>query len=200
MLLRKLFTLFPRNANKTSRNFKILGMSREIGGVNFSPDGIIQMGVASNQPTNMDIELFIGERLSKLGKNVPDFDIVKEEVRQILVKGAEGTFLWIGLLMQDLERSDLETAAEVRDFIPSVPSGLKPLYSRLLGDVDIKTRSFLCDVLRWILVARRPLSIRELSGVLDQKGSGALTPEMVLQGLLRRCRNFLRTTDGKQVV
>jgi hypothetical protein len=117
---------------------KLLGISREIGGVNFSPDAVVQMDVSSDQPKRLDLEIFINEKLSKLEKNIPDFDVVKEEVRQTLVKRAEGTFLWIDLLIRHLEQSDLETAEEVRGFVANIPSGIHSLYSWLLDDTGLK--------------------------------------------------------------
>jgi hypothetical protein len=41
VLLRKLFTLFPKQPPQTLRRLKLFGISREIGGVNFSPDEVI---------------------------------------------------------------------------------------------------------------------------------------------------------------
>jgi hypothetical protein len=101
--------------------------------------------------------------------------------------------------MQELEQSDLETAEKVRDFVSSVPSGLDPLYSRLLGEANNKTTSFLSDTLRWRLVAQRPLTIRELSGALGQQSSESLTAENILRGQLRQFRGFLQTVDGRHV-
>jgi hypothetical protein len=51
------------------------------------------MDLVSLQPTKLDLDLFIDEKLNKLEESIPDFSVVKEEVRTILVKRAEGTFL-----------------------------------------------------------------------------------------------------------
>lgn len=92
---------------------------------------------------------------------------LKEELAMDAAEKSEGMFLWIKLLYGRLSRSNSPT--RLRGIISSTPSGLDQAYERdlkmILG-LEEDDRHQALAILRWTLLARRPLTVRELCEAL----------------------------------
>jgi hypothetical protein len=119
-LLRKLSTLFSKKLPPSGKRFKLLVASRETTGTNFKPDYSIDLSFIGSFHINYDIDCFIDEKPRKLADTVGYFDNVRGDVQRTLIKRADGTFLRIGLLIQELEYSDASPAEEVNDLIKGI--------------------------------------------------------------------------------
>ena len=101
------------------------------------------------------------QELTKL-KSYPKH--LRNWVRKCLHKKAEDTFLWVALVCKEL--SEVEQW-KVRSLLKKIPTGLMPLYERMLNQVlhqkdknDIElSRRILCTV----TVAKRPLRLEEIA-------------------------------------
>jgi hypothetical protein len=113
------------------------------------------------------------------------------------LENAEGTFLWIGLMIRQLERA--ETIDEILDILEEVPTGLHNLYTQLLERIKPGPRSALHGMLCWILVARRILMTKELAATMDFSGKHGRTPDKILGGYLMQCHSFFHTITGDRV-
>jgi len=75
-----------------------------------------------------------------------------------------GTFLWVALAVQDLQDQHV-IAADMLDVLEEIPSGLKPLYDRIMKQINKLTSR---NLRRCILVlsraslAYRPLQLHEM--------------------------------------
>jgi hypothetical protein len=197
--LGKFDSIFPGHQEKPLRKFKLLVASRDSGGMPFEPDGSIQMDSINSMSTRVDISLFVDCKLGKLARSIENFHDIEQEVRQTLIKRADGTFLWIGLAIRELETSGTESAEDVVKMLEDIPKGLDHLYDRLLKRIRPQTSKVLLAILRWILVARRPMTISELTTALEMKDLKNLTAVKRLRDRVKECRNFLQTIPGDHV-
>jgi len=96
------------------------------------------------------IEIFIDFRVSRLPL-INDESALQEKVRGQLYAKATGTFLWVALVLAELE---LVESYDVLEVLDEMPPGLKPLYHRMTQQIDQLQRKDpgLCYhvLLRWL--------------------------------------------------
>lgn len=141
----------------------------------------------SEKETRMDVERYIFAEVAELKSegNLSDDNLL--EVQQALQAGANGTFLWVGFVADELKGRNWEKVQEV---LHRMPKGLGGVYQRLLQLVEDKER--LISMLQWIVLAARPLTVDELTAVTKTKASDALTPSDVMREQLASCGLLVR--------
>jgi hypothetical protein len=123
-------------------------------------------------------------------------DILRKQVRDELRRKANGTFLWVALVIQELENPEnLDPLVVVEE----APTGLHELYGRMLARIQqlpTKTadacRSLLCTV----VVAYRPLHLSEMGSLRRLAGRATVQSETVRQ-IVAMCGSFLTIRDGQ---
>ena len=135
------------------------------------------------------IEIFINFRVSQLPLINDDSDL-QETVRGQIYAKASGTFLWVALVLAELE---LVESWDVLDVLREMPSDLKRLYHRMIQQIDQLQRKDpeLCYyVLSTMILAYRPLHLLEL-------GSLSSLPKQISKSandiakVVRKCGSFL---------
>jgi hypothetical protein len=117
---------------------------------------------------------------------------LQQEVKDYLQLHADGTFLWVALVCQQLRKTLLWKTLSV---LKSFPSGLEPLYQRMMGEIrqlqkeSAETFDYCRRILGSITLALRPLHLTEL-GLL-----AGIEPELVedqasLEEIVGLCGNF----------
>ena len=86
-----------------------------------------------------------------------------EEVRQALVDGSNGMFLWVALLVDDLKKFTNSTHQAIRKALKMLPPDLAGVYTNILRKIRTKDQPVAQAVLRWVVWAVRPLTIPELT-------------------------------------
>jgi ankyrin repeat protein len=160
--------------------------------------------------TRRDVETYISERLAMLKKRLKLDREGEQNLRQVLVDGAEGMFLWAELAIKDLEKTYGLTAKTLTNRVRLFPSGLNALYDRMLKKIDGKcedadTVRLIRKIFTWIVLATRPLTLAELRIVLALQGDteylASLDPlQNITYDLLHLCGSFIeivRTDDTK---
>ncbi|RAH45696.1 uncharacterized protein BO95DRAFT_453201 [Aspergillus brunneoviolaceus CBS 621.78] len=109
----------------------------------------------SNADTADDVKRYI------TAKNLSDEMIA--QVRQALLAGADGTFLWLQGRSWD----------RINEIIHRMPKGLAG---------QINDKEALVPILQWVVLAARPLTIDELTAATDIKASDTLTAADVTKG------------------
>jgi hypothetical protein len=87
---------------------------------------------------------------------------LQDQVRSILRQKADGTFLWVAFVFEELQ--DV-LSGEVLDILEQVPSGLIPLYDRMMKQIQQLKRKYpeYCRlILSAVAVSYRPLHLLEL--------------------------------------
>ncbi|KAL7266091.1 hypothetical protein RUND412_011377, partial [Rhizina undulata] len=115
-----------------------------------------------------DIELFVETEVEKYistkrllsGEVRPE---LKQTIKDTLVQGADGMFLWVRLQIEHIRKEKSETA--VRNALQRLPKGLEATYSVLWAKIQEDTEDNRClaeRTLKWIICAKRPLRLREI--------------------------------------
>jgi ankyrin repeat protein len=116
-------------------------------------------------PTHLQLVLEeVDEHNEDMSTYVEKLDLEGEELAQMqrdIVAKANGIFLWVVLVVAILQK-DVERARfhAMKSRLREIPEGLPELFkSIILRDAEHKEEFLLC--LRWILYARRPLTLKE---------------------------------------
>lgn len=82
-------------------------------------------------------------------------------IKHALTEKAGGTFLYISLVVQDLAKAEIFSLVSKK--LQELPSNLNKVYDRILSKIDAECEEIAKSVLRWVAVARRPLTVDELA-------------------------------------
>jgi hypothetical protein len=141
------------------------------------------------------VDAYIDHRLSCL-ESLSEDDL-REQVREELRRKANGTFLWVALIVKELEKPESWDPLAV---VKEAPTGLYELYDCMIGQIQRLTtknaetcRSLLCTA----VVAYRPLNLAEIGSLRRLPGRAAVLPETVRK-IIAMCGSFL-TTRNEQV-
>lgn len=140
------------------------------------------------------VDVYINDKLSRL-ESLQD-DGLRDRVRDILQRKANGTFLWVALVVQELERPQSWDPLQV---VEEVPTDLYQLYDRMVNQIQqlSKRNSELCRlVLSIATVAYRPLHLAEIGGLCGLQGQiSALTKNV--RKIVAMCGSFLTVRDDQ---
>jgi hypothetical protein len=145
------------------------------------------------EAVSLAIGAYISNRIADL-KSLEEDDILRQYVQQTLQKKAEGTFLWVALVVRELQGVD---SWEVKQVVDDVPTGLDDMYARMIDQIEQeapRTRAFCYLVLSAATLAYRPLQLLELgavSGVPDEIAGKAKN----LVTIIKRSGSFLTVRD-----
>lgn len=110
-----------------------------------------------------DITAYIEQRVNK-SRLLSDHR-VRTQVTAALHKEARGIFLWVKLILQELEQQ--WTLAGVTATLQSLPLGMESLYNRILETLDHVLKDerirIASAIFGWIACAARPMSVDELT-------------------------------------
>lgn len=111
---------------------------------------------------NNDLSKFIDHRVQKLEsakKTWPQRLI--EDIRRSLNDKAGGTFLWVSLVSEDIEKA--RTAQMAKKKLQTLPSDLSEVYWRILTSIGPEYVDVAAFVLQWVVASRRPMTPLELA-------------------------------------
>jgi hypothetical protein len=140
------------------------------------------------------VEIFINHKVSQLTK-IKDNSTLQKQVRNQVRGKANGTFLWVALVLQELERVETWDILEV---LKEIPAGLQQLYDRMMRQIQhlkYSSATFCRLILSTTILAFRPLHLLEL-GILSglpEEVSNNLDGITKIIGL---CSSFLTVREG----
>ncbi|ERF71820.1 hypothetical protein EPUS_01735 [Endocarpon pusillum Z07020] len=112
-----------------------------------------------------DIRLYLQNEADCL----PISDLEKRQslIEKIISKSA-GCFLWIRVVLQELERAWSEQ--QIEDILDEVPPEMEPLYDRAVEIIsrNAQSKHIAHAILTWVLCAVRPLKTAELQDALER--------------------------------
>ena len=201
VLLRQFKALFSKNSSGTSScRLNLIAVSRDLPEI--IPELLsgfprIRLDQDADDEVNKDIIRFIDAKLDYIFsvKEYPQSTRVK--VKDIFMERAQGTFLWIGIAAKTLEGCN---AIEFEEVLERLPSGLGKLYERMLLDIKVNHRQIAARILRWVVMAVRPLTLSELSAIIEPtvEPPSGFTREAVTKEQVSYCGYFL-TVEEREV-
>ena len=94
---------------------------------------------------------------------------LKNDIVARLVEKCDGMFLYLRRIQPRMKSKSTMSAGKLRAIIEDMPRGLDEAYDRDLQticDLDSEVRERALSILRWVLYAARPLTVRELAEAL----------------------------------
>lgn len=119
-----------------------------------------------------DVRLVIHERVQALVLRGSCNVELGRELEKILMDKAEGTFLWVSLMLDMFEQRRFLRRADVAK-VKLLPQQLEALYSDFLTMIPSDDRALAAILLRTIACSTRPLRSEELSILMDGDGISA---------------------------
>lgn len=116
--------------------------------------------------------------------------LLREHVRRVLRQKAEGTFLWVALVVQELEGVE---SWDVRQVVDDVPQGLDDLYARMIKQIQRLERrdpEFCRLILSAAALANRPLQLLEM-GVISGLPDAIAAKVESIQKIVKKSGSFL---------
>ncbi|GAB1312028.1 Beta transducin-like protein HET-E2C [Madurella fahalii] len=148
------------------------------------------------------VNLYIDDKLSGLkplqdNTLLEDGTLLKDRVRDILRDKANGTFLWVALVVQELSEEDVESW-HVLQIVEEVPPGLDGMYDRMLNEIKRHGRdSEHCRrILSTVTVAYRPLHLTEI-GALSRLPEQITKSTENVKIIVAKCGSFLTVRDNQ---
>ncbi|EXM20360.1 hypothetical protein FOTG_11726 [Fusarium oxysporum f. sp. vasinfectum 25433] len=160
VLLRCIAELFQKSP-KSAGNLKFLVTCRpEVGDIEYMLGGIgVSLRMGSTE-VREDLTDFINFKVEELSRRNKYGSSLQTEVREALLNQAEGTFLWVSLVIDELESTPkYEVASKLYD----LPKGLDGIYTRMLGNIPGERQNDVRFLLSSMVAARRPLTKKELA-------------------------------------
>ncbi|KAL2047963.1 hypothetical protein ABVK25_011134 [Lepraria finkii] len=134
---------------------------------------------------NEDLSKFIDVKVDELSTKKRYQPKQKERIKRALTEKAGGTFLYVSLVVQDLAKTKIFSLVSQK--LQELPSDLNKVYDRILSQIDADCEEIAKLVLRWVAVARRPLTVDELAMARalskGEWGKNTMPPEDLLDEL-----------------
>jgi ankyrin repeat protein len=174
----------------------------------FSSWDMVHLKLDDSAESHKDRDLFIQEIVNEYAFENCFEEGMNEIISSNIIAHAKGSFLWaslawahfkdgIGSWTKDLIHQRLK---ELRQLLP----GMESLYHRLLYSVDERLHAELLHVLQWIVAARRPLNIKQMSVALALAEKPLCSKDMnvklSLKEFLRRACPHLIQVDDREIV
>ncbi|XP_014553890.1 hypothetical protein COCVIDRAFT_28947 [Bipolaris victoriae FI3] len=139
------------------------------------------------------VDMYIDHKLSRLESLREDSR--REQVRDELRHKANGTFLWVAFVVQELEGPESWDPLEV---VKEAPAGLDQLYDNMMDRIQqLKRSAKICQLLlSTAAVAYRPLYLAEMGSLRGLAGQGTVLAETVRK-IVAMCGSFLTVHDGR---
>ncbi|KAJ5275613.1 Vegetative incompatibility protein HET-E-1 [Penicillium chrysogenum] len=136
---------------------------------------------------------YIANKIAELD-SLQDDNTLLEHVQHTLQTKAEGTFLWVALVVQEIQHVD---SWRVRQVVNDVPRGLDDLYARMIDQIE-RMPSDEIRYCRLILsaaaLAYRPLQLLEL-GVVSRLPDEIARKAKNIVSMIKRSGSFLTVRD-----
>ncbi|ORY63362.1 NACHT domain-containing protein [Pseudomassariella vexata] len=135
------------------------------------------------------VDTYISRRISELA-TVKGNQLLQNQVGDIMRYKAQGTFLWVALVFQELQNA---RSWEILDILDEIPPNLEKLYRRMIQHIQRlqRKRLDLCrSVLSTVIAAYRPLYLEELA-ILS-----GLPRSIPTEEIIDICGSFLTRRDN----
>ena len=141
------------------------------------------------------VALFIQSKMNTLARrNRYDSD-TQDAVQRYLSENADGTFLWVALVCQELSNTP---GWKAQRRLRGLPPGLDGLYRRMIDQIRDSEDAELCTcILATVSAVYWPLTLDELASVIDLP-DGVASENEALSEIVGLCGSFL-TLQGRTV-
>ena len=141
------------------------------------------------------VDSFVNTKVQELAHRKQYSKKLEADIREYLLQKAQGTFLWVSLVCEELQKAMIK---DTRTKLYSFPPGLEALYAQMLRQVenqpDHEAAEFCKAVLRAVVVAQRPRKLIELP-IICQLPSVMHEETKAVEDLIDQCASFLNIQE-----
>lgn len=135
---------------------------------------------------------FIQHNVDNLAKVKKYSDDTRDTICRHLSSNSQGTFLWVALVCQDLDRTSRRHALKKLD---GFPPGLKALYGRMIDQVRNSEDAESCKrILAVMSIAYRPIAFAELASLVELPDDLSSDSEALAE-IVATCGSFLAVRE-----
>ncbi|KAL2889223.1 Vegetative incompatibility protein HET-E-1 [Ceratocystis lukuohia] len=139
------------------------------------------------------VDSYITLKVDQLARQKKYDNDLKLDILECLRSNAEGTFLWVALVVQELSNENLQNWHALSE-LRSLPPGLHPLYERMQDRISKLKDADVCeDIIATALAVYRPITLEELRGLVKLLES--LKKENI-RDTIALCGSFLILHEG----
>jgi hypothetical protein len=146
-----------------------------------------------------DIRTFVKEKANALAKRRGYTAQERGIVTEALTSKANGMFLWVSLIIKDLEKTP---RGKIQQRLETLPKTLFEVYGGILSKIEESNAERVKHILTWIVTALRPLRLEELAvacelHTLDEAGQVIMDDFLEsIRGDIRLCGPILTIREG----
>ena len=144
----------------------------------------------SDGEVGQDVEKYIFAKVAELASEQNLSEDKLQQIQQTMMANAEGTFLWVGFVADELKGRSWR---KINDILHGVPKGLGGIYRRLL--LRIQDKEKLLPILQWVVLASRPLTVHELAIAVEFQGSGTPMSAEIVKERLAACALMVKVDN-----
>ncbi|KAL7939062.1 hypothetical protein V8C35DRAFT_276271 [Trichoderma chlorosporum] len=192
LLVSKFCEYCPQSPISSSGQFKLVIVSRKIDRLDAFPQ--VKLDPDNDDYVNGDIRQFISSSVQRL-ERIQGFNNIRKDVETTLLDRAQGTFLWVGFVVEELSRK--KTCIEIMETLHEMPRGLHAIYRRMLEQIDTSRRNVIFAILRWVTIAFRPLTVSELMAATHIPTTTRVRKELAILDYIALCGHILTIQDQK---
>ncbi|KAJ5292708.1 uncharacterized protein N7443_008661 [Penicillium atrosanguineum] len=138
------------------------------------------------------VSKFIQHKVQYLAKVKKYSDETRDMICRYLSSNSQGTFLWVALVCQDLDRTSRRLALKKLEVFPP---GLNALYARMIDQISKSEDVELCKrILAVMSTVYRPISFDELASLVELP-DGLSNDSEGLSEIIAICGSFLTVRD-----
>ncbi|KAF1952617.1 hypothetical protein CC80DRAFT_422011, partial [Byssothecium circinans] len=139
------------------------------------------------------VGVFIQQKVLRLSQDKKYDSKTREAVQHHLSTNADGTFLWVALVYQNLKEVPKRN---VRKMLSAFPPGLDSLYKRMMQQLRSSDDADVCmEILAVAATVYRPTTLEELVALTGQLEDVADDPESI-QEIIGHCGSFLTLREN----
>lgn len=132
-----------------------------------------------------DLSSYIEEKVDELAWEEDYSKSLKEDVKNAFRNQADGTFLWVSLMLCELKEVDQD---DVRAKLKDLPKGLDETYARILNkNIAEEKREKARFLLLSMVAAKRPLKRKEIAAAFALHKDGAVLESETLREYINIC-------------
>ncbi|KAM6514119.1 hypothetical protein FALCPG4_015281 [Fusarium falciforme] len=147
----------------------------------------------NNVSISKAVDTYIGYKVDRLARDKKYDKETRIAVQRHLVGNADGTFLWVALVCQELAGSKVRKRHTLNT-LKSFPPGLDSLYDRMIGHIGDSEDAGLCrEILAIASVVYRPITLDELKVLVESLED---LDQDNLEEIIRSCSSFLTLREG----
>ena len=165
------FESVVKKGNQNGYCFRFLITSRSYHDLRFDPLHARHIELDDEDNMNTDLDVFIRAGVSKLLKKRPGYKFHQSRVIETLHARADKMYLLVDLLLHFLEENTDSSPEAVKKALLSLPSDVTGVYHRIWSRIKPEDRNRAENLISWILLAFRSLSIEQIAAALTVRNA-----------------------------